>query len=151
MAWALFLVTLLSYFSGVCSQQSLTQPATLSVQPGQTAKLPCTITGSVSYFQWVRQRPGQGPHNVIYGSTRGQGIPDRFTTSSSGSDRYLTITNVQAEDEADYYCAAWTSSGLHSAKFSWGTETKTFSCSPRTWETKITMKLCLFYAECHFN
>ncbi|KAL8180391.1 UNVERIFIED_CONTAM: hypothetical protein K2H54_021794 [Gekko kuhli] len=117
MAWALFLVTLLSYFSGVHSQQSLTQPATLSVRPGQMAKLPCTITGSISVYQWVRQRPGQGPHFVIYGrSTRGEGIPDRFTTSSSGSGHYLTITNVQAEDEADYYCVAYLHSGVfHSA------------------------------------
>ncbi|KAL8180383.1 UNVERIFIED_CONTAM: hypothetical protein K2H54_021766 [Gekko kuhli] len=93
--------------------------AVLTCCSGQTAKLPCAITGSVGNFHWVRQRPGQGPHFVIYGSSsRGEGIPNRFTDSSSGSDRYLTITNVQAEDEADYYCAAWYGGGsqLHSGE-----------------------------------
>ncbi|KAF7238488.1 Immunoglobulin lambda variable 1-40 [Varanus komodoensis] len=114
----------------VSAQHVLTQPPSQSVSPGQTVKLPCTASagGSWYYFGWVRQLPGQRPQFVLYGSNKGEGIPDRFSGSSSGNPNYLTITNAQPEDEADYYCAAWedNSKGSHSGWFCWGTETKTF-------------------------
>ncbi|KAL8180385.1 UNVERIFIED_CONTAM: hypothetical protein K2H54_021780 [Gekko kuhli] len=112
----LFFLALLNYCSGVSSQATWIQPPSQSVSLGQTAKLSCTVSGTVYYFQWQRQRPGQGTHFVLLGSNRGEGIPDRFTDSSSGSERYLTITNAQPEDEADYYCLASTGSQLHSAR-----------------------------------
>uniref|UniRef100_A0ACB8FYK9 Uncharacterized protein n=1 Tax=Sphaerodactylus townsendi TaxID=933632 RepID=A0ACB8FYK9_9SAUR len=103
--------------SGLSSGATLTQLPLLSVPLGQTAEVSCTVSGSVSYFHWVRQRPGQGPHFVLYGTdSRGEGIPDRFTGSSSGNNQYLTIKNSKAEDEADYYCAAWVGSQSHSAQ-----------------------------------
>ncbi|XP_077165137.1 immunoglobulin lambda-1 light chain-like [Paroedura picta] len=111
MAPTLLMLAIFACYSGMSSGASLTQPPSQSESLGQTARLPCTISGSISNFHWVRQRPGQGPHFVIYGSSRGEGIPDRFTDSSSGSNRHLTISNVQAEDEADYYCVSWDSSG----------------------------------------
>uniref|UniRef100_A0A670K288 Ig-like domain-containing protein n=1 Tax=Podarcis muralis TaxID=64176 RepID=A0A670K288_PODMU len=97
---------------------TMTQPASVSAPPRQTTKLSCTASGSVSYIVWIQQKPGQAPRFVHCDtcSSKGQGIPDRFTASRSGTTGYLTITGTESEDEAAYYCAAWFSSMWHSAK-----------------------------------
>ncbi|KAJ6659174.1 hypothetical protein lerEdw1_019477 [Lerista edwardsae] len=98
-------------FHSVTSQAMLTQPASESVSLEQTVRLSCTKSSGgswSSYFAWFQQKPGQSPCLVIYGTdSRADGIPDRFTGSSSGSVGYLSITNTQPEDEADYYCGDW--------------------------------------------
>uniref|UniRef100_A0A8D0BWN2 Ig-like domain-containing protein n=1 Tax=Salvator merianae TaxID=96440 RepID=A0A8D0BWN2_SALMN len=107
----------------VHSQGTLTQPASASSSLGQTVKISCS-KGSGSWgssgFHWFQQKPGQAPQLLVYGdSSRATGVPDRFSGSASGNIGYLTISRIEAEDEADYYCAAWysTGSGLHSTSF----------------------------------
>uniref|UniRef100_A0A674JJT1 Ig-like domain-containing protein n=1 Tax=Terrapene triunguis TaxID=2587831 RepID=A0A674JJT1_9SAUR len=112
MAWAPLLLTLLTYWAS--SQPTLTQPPSDSVSLGNTVKLSCTLSSQHSSYNvgWYQQRDGQAPQFLWYGSsTKGDGVPDRFTVSSSGAIRYLTITNVQPEDEATYYCGADYGSG----------------------------------------
>ncbi|XP_053862678.1 immunoglobulin lambda-1 light chain-like [Malaclemys terrapin pileata] len=118
------------------SQPVLTQPPSMTASPGQTVKISCSMSSGVtvqSYDQsWQQQTPGSPPRYLLYyynSMSRGSGVPDRFSGSKESSSNvwYLTITNVQAEDEADYYCAVWYGSGgvSHSDTPTWGSETET--------------------------
>uniref|UniRef100_A0A8D2PH66 Ig-like domain-containing protein n=1 Tax=Zosterops lateralis melanops TaxID=1220523 RepID=A0A8D2PH66_ZOSLA len=80
------------------------QPSSLSANVGDTVRITCT--GSSSYYGWYQQKfPGTAPVTVIYwNDRRPSGIPSRFSGSTSGSTNTLTISGVQAEDEAVYFC-----------------------------------------------
>ncbi|XP_016080277.1 PREDICTED: LOW QUALITY PROTEIN: uncharacterized protein LOC107546402 [Miniopterus natalensis] len=108
----------LVFSTGLCAPPVLTQPPSASASLGASAKLTCTLSSEHSTYTiaWHQQQPGKAPRYLMYlnsdGShSKGDGIPDRFSGSSSGADRYLTISNLQPEDEADYYCHTWDSSG----------------------------------------
>ncbi|NXQ46785.1 LV1 protein, partial [Catharus fuscescens] len=87
---------------------SLRQPSSLSANMGETIKITCSGS-SYSNYGWYQQKvPGTGPVTVIYSnSNRPSGIPSRFSGSLSGSTATLTITGVQAEDEAVYFCGSY--------------------------------------------
>ncbi|OBS65807.1 hypothetical protein A6R68_05653, partial [Neotoma lepida] len=92
-------------------QPVLTQSPSASASLGASIKLTFTLSSehSTYYIHWYQQQPDKAPKYVMQlkkdGSyTKGDGIPDRFSGSSSGADRYLSISNIQPDDEADYIC-----------------------------------------------
>ncbi|NXI09952.1 LV1 protein, partial [Irena cyanogastra] len=86
------------------------QPPEISAKVGDTVEITCS--GSSSSYGWHQQKvPGTAPVTLIYANDkRPSGIPSRFSGSKSGSTGTLTITGVQAEDEAVYFCGSWDSS-----------------------------------------
>nr|XP_056715040.1 immunoglobulin alpha-2 heavy chain-like [Euleptes europaea] len=101
------------------AQFTMTQPSSVSASIVKTVKISCTrSSGSVSsyYNSWYQQKPGTAPIMLIYlHSSRASVISDRFSGSldSSANAAVLTISNVQAEDEADYYCLSYDGSYKH--------------------------------------
>uniref|UniRef100_A0A8B9MIZ1 Immunoglobulin V-set domain-containing protein n=1 Tax=Accipiter nisus TaxID=211598 RepID=A0A8B9MIZ1_9AVES len=113
---------------GSLVQAALTQPPSVSVNVGQTI----TCSGGSYNYGWFQQKvPGSAPVTVIYSNDkRPSDIPSRFSGSKSGSTGTLTITGVQAEDEAVYYCVDEDSSN-NGETGQWGSDTKT-SCHHRS-------------------
>uniref|UniRef100_A0A672F1H8 Ig-like domain-containing protein n=1 Tax=Salarias fasciatus TaxID=181472 RepID=A0A672F1H8_SALFA len=86
-------------------QFTVTQSAAVSSAVGQTVTITCRTSQNPSYLAWYQQKDGQSPKLLIYStSTRYSGTSDRFTGRGSNSDFTLTISGVQAEDAAVYYC-----------------------------------------------
>uniref|UniRef100_A0A3Q3N5R5 Ig-like domain-containing protein n=1 Tax=Mastacembelus armatus TaxID=205130 RepID=A0A3Q3N5R5_9TELE len=89
-------------------QVTVTQPGIVSSALGGSVTIRCKTSQNVisgNFLAWYQQRDGESPKRIIYAaSTRESGTPGRFTGSGSNSDFTLTISGVQAEDAAVYYC-----------------------------------------------
>ncbi|XP_048178586.1 immunoglobulin lambda-1 light chain-like isoform X2 [Corvus hawaiiensis] len=121
MAWVPVLLVVLAHSTGSLVQAALNQPSSLSANVGETVKITCS--GSSYSYGWYQQKvPGSAPVTVIYSNDkRPSGIPSRFSGSKSGSTATLTITGVQAEDEAVYFCGSYDSSSTAAGVFGAGT------------------------------
>ncbi|ELW56187.1 immunoglobulin lambda variable 1-40 [Tupaia chinensis] len=111
MAWSPLLLTLLAHCTGTWAQSVLTQLSSVSGAPGQRVTISCTGSSNNiggNYVHWYQQLPGTSPRLLIYeNSNRPSGIADRFSGSKSGTSASLTISGLQAEDEAVYHCQSY--------------------------------------------
>ncbi|NWW29132.1 LV1 protein, partial [Falcunculus frontatus] len=81
---------------------SLTQPSSVSLN------VRITCSESSNNYDWYQQKvPGSAHATVIYlNDRRSSGFASQFSGSIFGSTGTLTITGVQAKDEAVYFCGA---------------------------------------------
>uniref|UniRef100_A0A672GR49 Ig-like domain-containing protein n=1 Tax=Salarias fasciatus TaxID=181472 RepID=A0A672GR49_SALFA len=89
-------------------QVTVTQSAAVSSAVGQTVTIICRTSQNVysNYLAWYQQKDGQPPKLLIYNTnTLASDTPGRF--SGGGSDFSLTISGVQVEDSAVYYCQSY--------------------------------------------
>ncbi|KAJ7989655.1 hypothetical protein DPEC_G00306780, partial [Dallia pectoralis] len=106
-----FLLILLAAVSDVHCEE-LTQPPSMTVQPGQPLTISCKVSYTGYYTAWIRQPAGKTLEwiGMIHsgGSTiYKDSLKNKFslTVDSSSNTATLTGQNLQAEDTAVYYCA----------------------------------------------
>ncbi|KAF3707005.1 Immunoglobulin kappa variable 4-1 [Channa argus] len=106
---------LLSVFVSVSSesrgQVTVTQPGAVSSALGGTMTINCKTSQNVyngNYLAWYQQKDGERPKLLFYYvNSRVPGTPSRITDGGSNSDFTLTISGVQTEDAAVYYCQSF--------------------------------------------
>nr|2E27_L Chain L, anti-ciguatoxin antibody, light chain [Mus musculus] len=86
--------------------QMTQSPSSLSASLGGKVTITCKANQDIKKkIAWYQHKPGKGPRLLIYyTSTLKSGISSRFSGSGSGRDYSFSISNLEPEDAATYYC-----------------------------------------------
>nr|6WDT_L Chain L, EV68-228 light chain [Homo sapiens] len=86
--------------------QMTQSPSSVSASVGDRVTLTCRASQDISsWLAWYQQKPGKAPKLLIYAASSLQsGVPSRFSGSGSGTHFTLTISSLQPEDFATYFC-----------------------------------------------
>uniref|UniRef100_A0A2K5UNK0 Ig-like domain-containing protein n=1 Tax=Macaca fascicularis TaxID=9541 RepID=A0A2K5UNK0_MACFA len=89
-----------------CDIQMTQSPSSLSASVGDRVTVTCRASQGINKeLSWYQQKPGKAPTLLIYAASSLQtGVSSRFSGSGSGTDYTLTISSLQPEDVATYYC-----------------------------------------------
>uniref|UniRef100_A0A8C9UL76 Ig-like domain-containing protein n=1 Tax=Spermophilus dauricus TaxID=99837 RepID=A0A8C9UL76_SPEDA len=95
--------------SGNTAEIVLTQtpsPSFMSKSQGDSVTITCQASESIgTSLHWYQQKPGQAPRLMInYATSLESGVPLRFSGTGSWTDFTLTISSLEPEDAATYYC-----------------------------------------------
>uniref|UniRef100_A0A8C9Q332 Ig-like domain-containing protein n=1 Tax=Spermophilus dauricus TaxID=99837 RepID=A0A8C9Q332_SPEDA len=90
--------------SGARCDITMTQsPSSLSVSPGDRVSITCRASQCINnWLAWYQQKPGQ--FLIRYATRLESGVPSRFSGSGYVTDYTLTISSLEPEDVANYYC-----------------------------------------------
>nr|3CFD_A Chain A, PURPLE-FLUORESCENT ANTIBODY EP2-25C10-KAPPA LIGHT CHAIN [Mus musculus]3CFD_L Chain L, PURPLE-FLUORESCENT ANTIBODY EP2-25C10-KAPPA LIGHT CHAIN [Mus musculus]3CFE_A Chain A, PURPLE-FLUORESCENT ANTIBODY EP2-25C10-KAPPA LIGHT CHAIN [Mus musculus]3CFE_L Chain L, PURPLE-FLUORESCENT ANTIBODY EP2-25C10-KAPPA LIGHT CHAIN [Mus musculus] len=80
--------------------------SSLSASLGDRVTISCRASQDISnYLNWYQQKPDGTVKLLIYYTSRlHSGVPSRFSGSGSGTDYSLTISNLDQDDIATYFC-----------------------------------------------
>uniref|UniRef100_A0A8D2GNZ7 Ig-like domain-containing protein n=1 Tax=Urocitellus parryii TaxID=9999 RepID=A0A8D2GNZ7_UROPR len=81
-------------------------PTSLSKSQGETVTIRCQASQGIgNELSWYQQKPAQAPKLLIYYTNHLQSrVPWRFSGSGSGTHYSLTISSLEPEVLATYYC-----------------------------------------------
>ncbi|CAL8265040.1 unnamed protein product, partial [Gadus morhua 'NCC'] len=105
------LLLVLAAGSGVNCEQ-LTQPGSLTIQPGQPLTIRCQVSYTLNYWtHWIRQPEGNSLEWIGFIYTGDKKVKDslssKFSLSLDEASKTVTLQgqNMQPGDSAVYYCA----------------------------------------------
>uniref|UniRef100_UPI003BEF4C81 Fab2 light chain n=1 Tax=Homo sapiens TaxID=9606 RepID=UPI003BEF4C81 len=116
MGWSCIILFLVATATGVHSDIQMTQsPSLLPASVGERVTITCQASQDINnYLNWYQQKPGKAPKLLIYDASKLEtGVPSRFSGSGSGTDFNLTISSLQPEDFATYYCHQYGNLPVH--------------------------------------
>ncbi|KAK9534914.1 hypothetical protein VZT92_007329 [Zoarces viviparus] len=100
---------LLLLAAGCVKCEQLTQPASVTVQPGQRLTITCQVSYDLDSYvtAWIRQPAGKGLEWISSDTDVKDSLKNKFSIELDSSSNTVTLTgqNVQPEDTAVYYCA----------------------------------------------
>uniref|UniRef100_UPI003624ACB2 ZCP4C9 light chain n=1 Tax=Homo sapiens TaxID=9606 RepID=UPI003624ACB2 len=101
--------------------QMTQSPSSLSASVGDRVTITCQASQDVNEdLNWYQQKPGKAPKLLIYGAFNLEtGVSSKFSGSGSGTHFTLTISSLQPEDIATYYCQQY---GHQALSFGGGTK-----------------------------